>query len=218
MSTTPIGSLAGFRHEEMTRPLASLAGPETNLLRFSREVPLAISRSLFDWALRGAKPLQIVSDVRHLPALELPEGLSAHAEAWIRTDILFWVNALSTHASERKWKIFFGPIYGERCSKFHVDYVRYRLITTYVGPGTEWVPDDAVDRAALEHPPLGVSAANRLIVRDEAQIQRASTGEVLVLKGKLEGDGAVHRSPLVMGTGQVRVVLIVSTVDDSRQS
>jgi len=41
------------------------------------------------------------------------------------------------------------PLTGSMCPRFHVDRVPCRLITTYVGTGTEWLPHDLVDRSKL---------------------------------------------------------------------
>ena len=37
------------------------------------------------------------------------------------------------------------------CPRFHTDYVRCRLVTTYVGPGTQWLPHHLVNRSKLGH-------------------------------------------------------------------
>ena len=36
------------------------------------------------------------------------------------------------------------------CSRYHVDNVPKRLLVTYAGRGTEWIPDMAADRTAFE--------------------------------------------------------------------
>ncbi len=96
------------------------------------------------------------------------------------------------------------------CRRFHCDYVGLRLLTTYFGPGTEWLPDDAVVREALAPSEVSPGEANGAIVRDRAGIRRARPGDVLVLKGESwpgnAGRGAVHRSPPVAATGSRRLV------------
>jgi len=61
----------------------------------------------------------------------------------------------------------------DACRKFHVDQVGYRLLCTYVGPGTEWLDEGGITRHMW---PM----------------------EVAILKGsKVPGDGprVLHRSP-----------------------
>jgi len=102
----------------------------------------------------------------------------------------------------------------DQCRKFHVDAVRLRLVTTYVGPGTEWVPGEAVDREALARLIPCPAEANAAIVPVASAIHRAEAGHVLVLKGSRHenaaGGGAVHRSPPIEHRGALRVALVVT--------
>ncbi len=87
------------------------------------------------------------------------------------------------------------------CPRFHVDRVPARLITTYCGVGTEWLPHDAVDRTKLGTGNNGQPDLACGLFRREDDIQRLNVGDVALLKGELwpqnEGAGLVHRSPSV---------------------
>jgi hypothetical protein len=78
------------------------------------------------------------------------------------------------------------------CPLFHVDQVPLRLLCVYVGAGTEWLPEDALDRSRLG---TGTNAS----VRDWAAVQCIGTGHVAIIKGDRYpgnvGRGLVHRSP-----------------------
>lgn len=76
------------------------------------------------------------------------------------------------------------------CRKFHKDETGFRLITTYRGPGTQWI--DA--RAA-----------------GAAPIFQMQTFEIGMLLGQRRGrEGRIlHRSPPIEGTGESRLVLVV---------
>lgn len=67
---------------------------------------------------------------------------------------------------------------------------------------------------ALGNSPECPTAANRAIVTDDRAIRRAVAGDVLLLRGHLGvvglAHGAVHRSPPIEGSGQLRVVLVLS--------
>ena len=80
---------------------------------------------------------------------------------------------------------------GPACRLFHADHVGLRLLCTYAGAGTEWVPDEAVDRARL--------GDNRAAVRDPTAVRRLPRFAVAILKGHAwrgnAGRGIVHRSP-----------------------
>lgn len=93
---------------------------------------------------------------------------------------------------------------GDACRRFHVDRTHLRLLCTYRGPGTEWLRDGQVDRAALTD-----GAPNDDIIR-LGEPARFETFWVGVLKGDAypgnAGHGLVHRSPPIAGTGQTRVL------------
>ncbi|QND86150.1 Uncharacterized protein ChrSV_3924 [Chromobacterium vaccinii] len=97
---------------------------------------------------------------------------------------------------------------GAMCPRFHVDRIGLRLLCCYQGPGTEWLPDAAADRARL-----GVDTQSGL-VRDAAAIGRALPFSVLLLKGAGwpgANGGAIHRSP-APAPGEPRVLLALDAV------
>ena len=79
------------------------------------------------------------------------------------------------------------------CSAFHTDGYRMRLICTYCGPGTEWTPNDNINRREF----YSLPAADRLL--DPERVFRLRAGWVAILKGEkypgAEGRAIVHRSP-----------------------
>jgi hypothetical protein len=97
----------------------------------------------------------------------------------------------------------------DKCPLFHTDFVTLRLLTSYSGPGTEWLPEHAVDRRALG------SGSNDQIITDRRKIRHLNPFWVGFLKGEAfgpaEGHGCVHRSPLVESRGVARLLL---TIDD----
>jgi hypothetical protein len=103
------------------------------------------------------------------------------------------------------------------CRKFHEDYLRFRLLTTYFGPGTEWVPEQAVDRRALARRIECAHESNRSVVPDASQIRRSAPRDVILMKGVLhpERRGAIHRSPPIQESGLRRIVLSLSTLEGS---
>ena len=96
------------------------------------------------------------------------------------------------------------------CPKFHVDRVPCRLITTYAGAGTEWLPHDYVDRSILGAGSGGLSDAKSGLYPATQPIQSLAAGDVAILKGELwkgnEGAGLVHRSPAIE-PGSQRLIL-----------
>lgn len=98
---------------------------------------------------------------------------------------------------------------GERL--FHFDSITLRLLCTYAGPGTQWLPEDNVDRAQLRLQGRSVAAANRAIVKDARRVHALRPWWVAVLKGEAfpgnAGRGLVHRPPPAGRRGETRVRL-----------
>lgn len=84
------------------------------------------------------------------------------------------------------------------CPRFHVDYLKCRLLTTYNGPGTEWLPNDLIDRTKLKFNQKFSTDQDGLF-SSKKDIKQLATGDVALLKGELwpgnKGQGLVHRSP-----------------------
>lgn len=92
----------------------------------------------------------------------------------------------------------------DSCRKFHADYVTARLITTYVGEGTDWLDAEDAARVAAGGAP--------------GRFNRLAPFDVGVFKGRLASeDPAIHRSPPIAGSpGGVRLLLVLNPV--SRRS
>lgn len=86
----------------------------------------------------------------------------------------------------------------DSCRKFHADYVKARLITTYVGAGTQWLDEDDAHRVREGLEP--------------SLIRELALGDVGIFKGKLATETpAIHRSPPIAGSGQTRLLLVLNS-------
>jgi hypothetical protein len=112
---------------------------------------------------------------------------------------------------------------GDECRQFHVDHVSARLITTYAGPGTDWLEDGAARREHLGGRGLprnrSVDDVNNGIVADWTRVHRLPRFAVGLFRGALaHGPGAptagiIHRSPPIAGTGIKRLRLVIDPAD-----
>ena len=92
------------------------------------------------------------------------------------------------------------------CPRFHVDRIPVRLLCTYGGPGSEWLP------AAAVPPGLLTPGASQEGAFPTDAVQRLAAGQVALFKGDTwddtPGGGVVHRSPPVpAGTRRLLVTL-----------
>ena len=103
-------------------------------------------------------------------------------------DVTWLVAAYTCLVGARRVGLRLRVLGGPMCPRFHVDNVPLRLLTTYVGPGSEWLQEQVSPRGEL--PTVETSVDN---------IQHLQAGDVAVLKGEKwqgnEGAGLVHRSP-----------------------
>jgi len=100
----------------------------------------------------------------------------------------------------------FERVTHDGCRLFHTDKLTLRLLCTYAGAGTQWLPDAEVDRSALGR------GSNAAVCADPGKIRAVRRGDVALLKGEAwpgnAGRGIVHRSPPARpGTGRLLLTL-----------
>ena len=74
------------------------------------------------------------------------------------------------------------------CSRYHIDNVPMRLLVTYMGQGTEWLPNEIANRNAFEE-----GLPNEKIVKDSSKIKSIKTFNVAIFRGGAAG--LLHRTP-----------------------
>lgn len=109
------------------------------------------------------------------------------------------------------FRLLFKTVHTNMCRRFHTDINALRLLCTYKGQGTMWLPDEYVNHKAFL-----VKGNNQQIAKNDAHIQQVKTGDVVVLKGALfpNSEAIVHRSPTIEESGENRLLLRIDTNDD----
>ena len=74
------------------------------------------------------------------------------------------------------------------CQRYHIDNVPLRLLVTYYGRGTEWVPDSAVDRLAYD----SGMPNNKILTNNNAR-KFLNAWDIAIFRGG--PDGLLHRTP-----------------------
>lgn len=193
--------------------LEHVARPEVRLCVWRRTLPSALSASLLGWA-RAHEARFDEPAVGPEGSLEGALAGFAHGDwrEWMLEDLARRVADFRRIAQTNAVRVIFGAVRGDQCRKFHTDRLRLRLITTYAGPGTQWVTEAGVRRVALVAPAACPEQANREIVKHERFVRNARAGDVLLMKGAWNGShGLVHRSPPIEAARLLRLVLVVST-------
>ncbi|MCI4669472.1 MAG: DUF1826 domain-containing protein [Bacteroidia bacterium] len=108
-------------------------------------------------------------------------------------------------ASSPRLQTSFAFIQNDMCKLFHTDAIELRLLCTYIGQGTLWVPDQYVNWDNIREP------SNEARVSDLSKVRQFAPSEIGILKGAMydsnDGPAVLHRSPSIGEAGAIRVLL-----------
>jgi hypothetical protein len=121
----------------------------------------------------------------------------AQAHALLAADVAQLAGLFCAALDLARFELRLEVVRSDSCRKFHADYVTARLITTYVGEGTDW----------LDH----ADAARVRAGQEPRRINRMNSFDVGLFKGKLATDWpAIHRSPPIAASGGTRLLLVLN--------
>lgn len=148
------------------------------------------------------------------PVKKILDEHNISANFWLE-DIDILCKNLAGLESTNQVRLKLHTVTEDECRLFHVDYVCLRLITTYDGPGTQWVPNYGVDRSQLGQPGHSFDEINGRIVKDVRDVKYVPLGAIALMKGENypgnEGRGLVHRSTPIEQMKLSRIRLCVDS-------
>jgi hypothetical protein len=185
---------------------------DVNLFCWEREVDLRIVNYLEQIVNSQLKPLHFATTIKSL-GIDVSTARGQWDPAHDPLADAFWIDVFQLVNRFLRWSgknfgsVHIRKIADDACRKFHVDGYSYRLFTTYLGRGTEWLPESATNRKAL-------GKTNDLIVKDPSKVQQMRAFEVGVLRGEVPNErngtrGIVHRSPQLIDDNENRIILRV---------
>lgn len=168
--------------------LAAIDNPAVTLAVWQRPSPLDRPDIGGLSPIRFAAPAHAVE--RILSDLLTADNPTLHWHAIIAQDAGRLATLFATLSGEERVEVRLERVTGNGCWKFHADYVALRMISTYCGQATQWLPLGA----EADTPPRALAA-----------------GDVGLFKGRsLAGDRAIiHRSPPIAGSGEDRLLLVI---------
>lgn len=90
------------------------------------------------------------------------------------------------------------PLKSAMCPSFHIDNIPVRLVATYLGSGTQWLPIEALHGAPPTQNEASYTKTKLGVYYQPSHVQQMNTFDVGLLKGKAwQGQAdmaAVHRS------------------------
>ena len=173
---------------------------EVNLAVWQREVPEAVTDYLRSElvARQEFKVAMMVSAVNAREALA--QAIGAGEDNALVSDVVALIEMFCCLFDIEREGLRLTTLSRAMCPKFHVDHLPCRLVTTYQGVGSEWIPEARVNRSRLLTGDDG-SYDTAKPYSDEEDIEQLSAGDVAILKGSgwlgNEHAGIVHRSPAV---------------------
>ena len=188
------------------KALSAISRPEKDLVIWRRSISSIIS----DW-LEKIDPSQLPdfrvlvrpTDVRRAigPQLDASGMPSTNEQNLFIDDVSDLVAVFADITHSDLVDVRLDRISHDACWKFHRDSVETRLLTTYVGPSTEWVDPTCAGQALREQRNY------------KGPIERLEVNDVAIFSGSLSksGDGIVHRSPPIAGTNYTRLLLCLNT-------
>ena len=187
---------SSVREVHQVAALTALFRDEVNIVALSRRLDAA--------TLEEAQVALAEPSFRLLTSTTPNEGpLSVMARTTalphLAKELHFWTEVLAELTGCERVGVRLTRLEEAMCPRFHVDKVLVRIVSTFLGTGTEYLAEEDVDRRWLGHAALGASDEASGLMRPGARIRRAEPGDVLLLKGEAwphnAGRGAVHRSP-----------------------
>jgi hypothetical protein len=125
---------------------------------------------------------------------------------WLTDDAAFLMRLFQSLVGAKKCLVRLEAVEGDACRRFHADNVRFRLVTTYRGPGTEWLRPSKGNLASDDPSP------------SPEEIQRFERGHIAIMRGGREAapdrPAILHRSPQIAGTGVTRLFIAIDDAAD----
>lgn len=184
---------------ESSEALSVITAPGVEAAIWNRKRPDWVTSEL------AALPFEHLETVRicaELPQVETSvssafaswEGLPERTADWLAKDVAALAECLADILTVTRVLLRLEVVRDDACRKFHKDWVRARMICTYVGPGTEY---GSFTADADQH-------GRQFVV---------PTGAPILLRGKNwpsgEHDSVLHRSPAIKEAKLSRLVIVI---------
>ena len=185
--------------------LSQIKRPYTDLVIWPRKFPSAFQSWIRYLSASNLPQLRILvapCDLRSAldPMLDACGLPISDMRDFMVDDISALVHTFSEITQSEMVDVRLEHIDHDSCWRFHTDVVDLRLLTTYLGPGTEWVNPRHAHKA-IDHQK-----------QYSGPLEQLKLNEVAIFKGKIasETDGIVHRSPPIEDSGKSRLLLCLN--------
>jgi hypothetical protein len=192
---------------DQTEVLYSIHDKNCNITIFERNIgPLVADIDAFilqDKAIKVKGTFEKISQI-----------INAHfkTNSELKKDVINLLRHFKNITQTNELSLFLAKVDSDMCRKFHTDMNDLRMLCTYHGKGTLWLPEDNNVRKSLYSNPQ----SNQDVINPNL-IQHVKTGAVAIFKGALypkEGTkAAIHKSPSIEANNEHRLLLRIDTND-----
>ena len=207
----------GVEHTEH-EVLTDIYQEDTNMVVWKRDLAKNLEQAA-DAIIESNPTLEellVVSPEKAFDSVKKVLGSSQEAEV-LAEDIAHLVDMFCCLFDLKRGALRMTVLDRAMCPRFHVDRVPCRLVTTYQGIATEWLPHNIADRSKLGTGNMGKPDELSGLFDNLSDIQQLNSGDVGLMKGELwhdnEGAGLIHRSPQVPNNTR-RLLLTLDFMDD----
>ncbi len=196
---------AGIETCDAAEGLAAISNPGMELVIWRRALPLCLQTWLERMDASCLPDMRVLvrpSDLRramesHFDDCGMPPG---DMRDLLLADIDDLVSAFARITQSDLVDVRLERVSHDACWKYHRDCVEARILTTYRGPGTEWIQ------------PIHAERALRAQKQFEGPVEHLENNDVAIFKGSCAapGIGIVHRSPPLAGSGCTRLLLCLN--------
>lgn len=183
--------------------LGDIGEPEVNLCVWQRSLASALQQAV-SAVLREQPRLRVQQSGTEDSLRSSLQARLGEAGQPLTDDVCQLVDMVGFLFDHPTWGVRLTALDRAMCPRYHVDQVTARLITTYQGPGMQWLLNDAISRRSRPEGGLDLPPDDRL------DHQQLNAGDVALCKGDgwagAAGHGLIHRSP-EPPEGQTRLLL-----------
>ncbi len=182
-----------------TNVFADIYDEETNIAVWQRSLSDTLQKSI-ETLLTSKPTFKAAMTVTPESALSsIRDALGGDAQTELSENITELVDMFCTLFELERVGLRLTALDRAMCPRFHVDQVPCRLVTTFKGIATEWLPQQTANRDKLGAGSNGKPDSESGLYKNGHDIQQLNSGDVALLKGERwegnENAGLVHRSP-----------------------
>lgn len=205
-------------HSQSTDPLvfADIYQEDINIVTWKRDLSLSLQNAINSLLIAKLDLQLSVAVTPKTVSTRLRDAFGSNEQSELVDNIAELVDIFCYLLETSQTGLRLNALDRAMCPKFHVDRVPCRLVTTYQGIATQWLPHNVVDRTKLGLGSKGLADNESGIYQHHDDIQQIDCGDVAILKGETwinnENAGLVHRSP-ALAEGEKRLLLTLDLID-----